>query len=70
MVNCIGINEGAEVDLKDAYMMIVLAGDVAAKFTTITTAIWTDCLPMLKATENSWKTTTWYADQALAFENI
>ena len=51
-------------------MMEVRAGAFASKFTPITTEIWTDCMAMLKATADSWKTTTRYADHALPFETI
>ena len=67
---CIEINDGAEVGCEDAYMMEVLAGAFAFKFISITTETWTDCMAMLKATSDSWKTTTRYADHALPFETI
>ena len=51
-------------------MMEVLAGAFASKFTSITAEIWTDCMAMLKATEDSWKITIRYADHALPFETI
>ena len=64
------VADGAEVGCQDVYMMEVLAGTFASKFTSITTEIWTDCMAMLKAAAESWKTTTRYADHALRFETI
>ena len=55
---------------QDVYMMEVLAGAFASKFTPITAVIWTDCMAILKATVDSWKTSTRYADPTLTFETI
>ena len=50
--------------------MEVLTGAFASEFTAITTEIWTECMAMLKATADSWKTTRRYADHALPFKTI
>ena len=84
-VSCIELNDGAEVNFQDAYMMEVLGGAIASKYISITTDIWTDCMATLKATADSWKATTRYAttyytqcdqsdfvfaDHALTFQTI
>ena len=51
-------------------MMEVLTGAFAFKFTSITTEIWTDCMAMLKATVDLWKTITRYVDHVLQLETI
>ena len=50
--------------------MEVLAGASASEFTSIMTEILTDCMAKLKATVDSWKITTRFADHALPFEMI
>ena len=50
--------------------MKVLAGAFEFKFTTITTDLRKDCMAVRKATADSQKITTRYADHALAFETI